>query len=89
MMAAKMSGDSDDGAPDGGDGSDDGYDDGLKAAVASFIEAVHSKDVDSAASALHDAMDLCTKAHGEPDGDEGDGAPSGHSALLLIPHGKH
>lgn len=80
-MADKM--DEAAGSPDDGSDGDD-YKEGLKAAVSSFIDAVHSKDVDAAVDALHQAVELCAKVHSEPDGDEG----GGHAALLLMPHPK-
>lgn len=80
-MADKMGamGGDDDAPP--ADGDDDDYGEGYKAAVASFIDAVHSKDADAAADSLKQAISLCS------DKDD-DAAPSGHAAMLLIPHGK-
>ncbi len=82
-MADKMGSDADGDEPDADDSPD--YGESYKASVEDFISAVHSKDADAAADALHRAIELCSKAHPEPDGDEGGG---GHAALLLMPHGK-
>lgn len=86
MMADRMSG-ADDASDSSDDGSDPDYDEGLKAAVSSFIDAVHSKDVDAATDALKSAFSLCGKTSDDGDGDAPAAAGGGHAALLLIPHG--
>ena len=82
MMADKLA-DKDDG--DGDEPPD--YAAGYKAAVESFIAAVHDRDTDAASKALQTAVSLCGKmGDDEPDGDEG--GSGGHAALLLMPHPK-
>lgn len=89
LMADKLAGmGSDDESADDYDGDGDGY----KAAVSSFIEAVHAKDVDAASEALEHAIALCKGDDSSPDmphDEDGETPPEhgGHAALLLIPHG--
>lgn len=79
---AGMGGSSDSSEP----ADDEGGDDAFKAAVSSFIDAVHSKDTDAAADAFKQMDSLCPKGADEEEGDGG--GPGGH-ALLIIPHKGH